>query len=387
MLKNRKSCDVALIGGLDEQGRCGVADYSICLIRAFPDSDFLIHPVILQETANLDGIDVTNAIRIESYNEVKALWKAAEAFRREAVSVVQIEHPFAACSNQLAMSLLPLFCKMKGMKVVTTIHEYSTYKWRGRLRIKLLFGFFSNFVFVVEPSFLKTLGKPKFLRKKMKYVPISSSIPSSKPSSDLMKTIKSKLKCQDEKIMAYFGFVQEHKCFQEILDAMIVLKNEGNLKTKLLVIGSIPNDIEYRRTVLKTISTSLRDYVYITGYLEPHEVSTCFALSDFAILLFKEGVSVRNSSFLAAYQSGLDIIASAPSSSSFPYDDVRFVKAPDIDLIAEAIKAMQSTENSLSHEDIAASRRITTWDEVCQLHADVYRRLFGMGRSRQVEGC
>lgn len=69
--------------------------------------------------------------------------------------------------------------------------------------------------------------------------------------------------------------------------------------------------------------------------------------SDFAVLPFYYGISVRNGSFLAAYQEGIDIITTK-GDKNFPYDDVYLMNDNTPQTIASAIEYMQ--DNSLKSE-------------------------------------
>ena len=173
------------------------------------------------------------------------------------------------------------------------------------------------------------------------------------------------------KLMSYFGFINEYKCFLELVEAIKHLKDAGKLKSKLVVIGELKESDEYHKKVLEKIREyNLDNDIIVTGYLKD-SVGDYLKASDFAVLPFYYGISVRNGSFLAAYQEGIDIITTK-GDKNFPYDDVYLMNDNTPQTIASAIEYMQ--DNSLKSEH----RKIDFyWDDISKQHVELYEKIYG----------
>lgn len=166
-------------------------------------------------------------------------------------------------------------------------------------------------------------------------------------------------------------FINEYKCFLELVEAIKHLKDAGKLKSKLVVIGELKESDEYHKKVLEKIREyNLDNDIIVTGYLKD-SVGDYLKASDFAVLPFYYGISVRNGSFLAAYQEGIDIITTK-GDKNFPYDDVYLMNDNTPQTIASAIEYMQ--DNSLKSEH----RKIDFyWDDISKQHVELYEKIYG----------
>lgn len=128
---------------------------------------------------------------------------------------------------------------------------------------------------------------------------------------------------------------------------------------------------EYHKKVLEKIREyNLDNDIIVTGYLKD-SVGDYLKASDFAVLPFYYGISVRNGSFLAAYQEGIDIITTK-GDKNFPYDDVYLMNDNTPQTIASAIEYMQ--DNSLKSEH----RKIDFyWDDISKQHVELYEKIYG----------
>ena len=127
----------------------------------------------------------------------------------------------------------------------------------------------------------------------------------------------------------------------------------------------------YFEEVLEKIREyNLDNDIIVTGYLKD-SVGDYLKASDFAVLPFYYGISVRNGSFLAAYQEGIDIITTK-GDKNFPYDDVYLMNDNTPQTIASAIEYMQ--DNSLKSEH----RKIDFyWDDISKQHVELYEKIYG----------
>lgn len=196
---------------------------------------------------------------------------------------------------------------------------------------------FANEIIVVDPQFEVDIKKIPLCKKKVRTIRIGSNIVPSVAPNDKIIELHNSLVKDNMKLMSYFGFINEYKCFLELVEAIKHLKDAGKLKSKLVVIGELKESDEYHKKVLEKIREyNLDNDIIVTGYLKD-SVGDYLKASDFAVLPFYYGISVRNGSFLAAYQEGIDIITTK-GDKNFPYDDVYLMNDNTPQTIASAIE-------------------------------------------------
>ena len=349
---------IAIIGGVDDTIKCGVMDYTKMLTSSLRENG-----VSVVEAANYNNSE--EAVEISNWHKLGTYIRLVKRLKKEKVDIVQIEYPAKAYDKSIAINLLPLICRLHRLKCVFTSHEYSNRSFLGKLR-QLPSFLFANAIIVVEPQFEKDIKKLPFCGKKVRTICIGSNINKSNATENELMELRRKVAPDGELIMAYFGFINEFKCFKELITAISMLNKDGKLKSKLLIIGTLSEEDEYQKMILQLIkSENLQDKVYITGYLE-NGVEDYLAASDFAVLPFAYGVSVRNGSFLAAYQENIDIITSKPK-SYFPYEDVYYFEDNTAHAIYDGILKVQQTTGKKYNRHIDFN-----WDSVAKKHVKLY---------------
>jgi glycosyltransferase involved in cell wall biosynthesis len=121
----------------------------------------------------------------------------------------------------------------------------------------------------------------------------------------------------DALVMCYFGFLNASKGGEELIEALATLR-QSDLDARLLMIGgsvgaSDPTNAAYLARVRAAIAAQgLDEYVIWTGYLSDEEVSASFAAADLCVLPYRDGVSFRRGSLMAALTHGLPIVSTEP---------------------------------------------------------------------------
>ncbi len=350
-----------LIGGVDSSIKCGVMDYTNRLRTALKSLD--IHVVSIEKNGPLE-----NSLEISNWHSIKAYYSLAKEISKTIESIVQIEYPAKAYGKSIGINLFPLFCRLYGVKVVFTSHEYSNRSFLGRIRQWPSF-IAADKVVVVEPRFEDDLIRFSFFKKKISTICIGSNIAKSESTEERIKEIRKSIANPEEKIMSYFGFVNEFKCFKEIIEALKILTKKGESNLKFLIIGELSKDDVYQAEILQMIEGyGLQNNIVITGYLKD-EVADYLRASDFCILPFVYGISVRNGSFLAAYQEGIDIITSKPQ-GRFPYKDISFLEDNTPETMVKAINEMINKSSNKKNRKIDFD-----WKSIAKKHKELYYSL------------
>jgi len=122
---------------------------------------------------------------------------------------------------------------------------------------------------------------------------------------------------EDALVLCYFGFLNNSKGGEELVEALDSLAQSGYNVALLMIGGAVgasdPTNRAYLDTVLKSIKgRDLRNRVIWTGYLEPPEVSASFAAADICVLPYRDGASFRRGSFMAALAHGMPTVTTNP---------------------------------------------------------------------------
>lgn len=121
----------------------------------------------------------------------------------------------------------------------------------------------------------------------------------------------------DALVLCYFGFLNASKGGEELIRALAALRG-GIMDAHLLMIGgsvgaSDPTNRAYLTQVQSLISKfGVGDHVTWTGHMSPEDVSAAFLASDLCVLPYRDGVSLRRGSLMAALTHGMPIVSTRP---------------------------------------------------------------------------
>jgi glycosyltransferase involved in cell wall biosynthesis len=121
----------------------------------------------------------------------------------------------------------------------------------------------------------------------------------------------------DTLLLAYFGFLNESKGGEELIDALALLRQRGIDAHLLLIGGDVghadPTNIAYARKVQALIERHhLADVVHRTGYVELPEVSANLLAADVVVMPYRDGVSFRRTTLIAALRHGCPVVSTTP---------------------------------------------------------------------------
>ena len=149
-------------------------------------------------------------------------------------------------------------------------------------------------------------------------------------------------------VIGYFGFLNASKGIDTLLQGVRIALN-NKLPVKLLMIGgrtgaSDPVNIVYAQEVDQMVEDlNLHDHIRWTGFVDDQAVSGHLTASDIVALPFRDGVSFRRGSLMAALAHGCAIITTYPQ-----------VDIPEImcDECMRLIPAESPTALSIAIEDL-----------------------------------
>jgi len=186
-------------------------------------------------------------------------------------------------------------------------------------------------------------------------------------------------------LLAYFGFLNESKGGEDLVLALEQLVRQG-YDAHLLMIGGQVGDVDptnraYAERVRSLIGRcGLANRVHWTGYTSLEEVSANLLATDVVVMPYRDGVSFRRTTFIAALCHGRPVVTTCPTVPLVELRDgenVLLVAPRDVESLARAISRLAddaSLRVRLSAGAEALGDRFD-WGAISQQTLDLYRRL------------
>ena len=269
-----------------------------------------------------DGLRLTLYPVIERW-DFSSWSRIAQVLERTGSEVLGIQYQTAAYQMHPATNLLPW--RLRLMKdrprVVVTFHDLKlpylfpkagpVRRWVARA---LILGSDATIVTNEEDR----IGAGGYGADNLHLFPIGSNIdPQVPPDYDRWKWRERWGVGPDEVLLCYFGFLNESKGGETLFKALARLVAAGE-RVKLLMVGgkvgsSDPTNVAYLEQMELLIrDLNLADRITWTGYVDGPEVSASFRASDICVLPYRDGVSFRRGTLMAALAHGMPIVSTHP---------------------------------------------------------------------------
>lgn len=356
--------------------QCGVGDYTHCLAKALVDLNIEV-AVLCSSFISVEPQKYRVYPLISDWNSFGILSQILKLCLEEKYDAVHVQMPTALYGKGKVVSFIIPFLRMHGIKTVLTLHEYSFSTIGYRLK-QFLPICFTNKVIVVEPFYVADICKQNKLitKKKFSFINIGSNIGNYEIDDKQIEDIRAICDPGRERLLVgSFGIISESKCFETVLETIYELKKADEWKSKLVIIGELSGKTQYQKNILNMIrQLELSEDIVITGFLEEKKVYAYLKSMDYACMLFKNGVSSRNGSFLAAMQSGLITITSKPL-FDFPYSKYcRFVDNNVSDM-RQAVVQMQNECGNHRIKEKSGDVAELSWVNIADRHKVLYEKL------------
>jgi glycosyltransferase involved in cell wall biosynthesis len=357
--------------------KCGVGDYSSILFETLSNkNDLSIYIITTEGIGYMDSANVFSIIKKWNFTSYKVLMNAINKINPD---IVHIQYPTTEYKKYTFINFLPVVLKLKKYKVITTVHEFSDSSLLGQLRV-LPNLIFSDAIIVVDPRFKNDATKFKLVKQdSIHYINIGSNIPMSSLAHKEKKQFKEKVLGDNNKfVIGYFGFINEKKGLETILNALVELK-KTKYEIVFLVIGELNESDNYHKKLKNMIiDLELQDEVVITGYLPKEDVGNYISITDMMALPFVNGVSSRNGSFLAAIQENKSVITTNPENSrlDIEYNKVYFLeKYDEVDKFKGFVELFINADKSSDNIDVNMDNTRINWGNIGDEHYNLYKSL------------
>ena len=165
---------IAVVTGSFPPDKCGVGDYTYLLCNELSKNGFEVNVITSTDTSQKGKYNLYNNINEWKFKYIFNIFKDLSKINTK---LVHIQYPTRAYGKKIMINFLPLFLKIKGYKVILTVHEYSDNSFLGKVRT-VFTAIFSDSIIVVDQRYKIDMKKNFLLKKKdIEYVNIASNIP------------------------------------------------------------------------------------------------------------------------------------------------------------------------------------------------------------------
>ena len=308
-------------------------------------------------------------------------WSTSGRLRRwiqtHDLEIVNLQYQAAAYEMHPAVNLLS--SRAAGVPLVVTFHDLNVpylFPKAGRIRwwAVLALARRASGVIVTNREDQLILERYRAIAR-LAAIPIGSNIsPSPPPSYDRDAWRRRWGVRSDETLLGYFGFLNESKGSKDLIRTCEILKGSP---VKLMMIGgrtgsSDPSNQYYAKEIDDLIAElGLEEQIFWTGYCPSSEVSAGLLAADILLLPYRDGVSYRRGSFMAAVAHGRPIISTTPrvELESLRHQENIYLVPPAAPVaMAEAVRTLR--KNDMLCKKLAAGSaelaRSFRWDSIAQ---------------------
>jgi glycosyltransferase involved in cell wall biosynthesis len=253
-----------------------------------------------------------------------AMGTVADIVMQQELDVINIQYQAAAFDMRIpAINFLPW--RLRGVcKTAVTFHDLRVpylFPKAGRLRQGAVHRLARSAegVIVTNRADQQALIEAGLPPETICRIPIGSNIHTHRPETAEIAAVRQKLGLQaNECLLGYFGFLNESKGADTLLNALAKLDDRFHL----VFIGgqtgsSDPDNNAAFLAGLKrlVIELGLEERVLWSGFLPEREVSAYLHAADLMVMPYKDGVSLRRGTLMAALAHGRPIITTEPAVS------------------------------------------------------------------------
>lgn len=364
---------------------CGVGDYIANLSGVLANQGLEVSVV----TSSYLGIPRTEGENPKVFPVIDS-WhmhgarKAIKAIKQVEPDIIVFQIPHLEYRRRIFCNLLiPVIRAVRpSAKVVVTFHEMLRRReitWRKlpyitRVVISI---YCADALILVSSSYVDGIRAVE--RKALPWrrglpltvIPVASSIPRSTLEPEDLRALRKHAGFSDSlPLLAYFGFINADKGFDDVLRVLSTLRKR-RMPAHLLMIGRFDSADPYHRTMQQRIALEgLQSHVTVTGFLGAEKVADYLAMSDACVLPFRSGLHSKSTTFLAARAQGIFTVTTSTDGTGYSQDENVYYSQPaDIESMVQAICTYGRRRS-----DPAAVRQ-PDWEEVAALYQDLFRDL------------
>jgi glycosyltransferase involved in cell wall biosynthesis len=321
-------------------------------------------------------------------------WRQIGAWlKQHAPDVLHIQYQAAAFDLGGWINWLPWWLgrRQARPRLVVTFHDLRVpyiFPKAGPLRWRSILGLacHSDAVVVTNVEDRQTLISHSVAAERLSLIPLGSNVRMGPPSGYDRGRWRASLGIHDASpLLAYFGFLNASKGGEDLILALERLVQAG-YDAHLLMIGGQVGDVDatnraYAERVRRLVEAhGLAGRVHWTGHTALEEVSANLLAADMLVMPYRDGVSFRRTTFIAALCHARPVVTTHPA---VPLAELRhgenvFLVAPnDVEALAAAVIRLADEAGLRAHLSAGAERlaRQFDWSTISRRTLELYQGL------------
>lgn len=352
----------------------GVGDYLYQLVRALKYTT-TVHPFVVTASSSSPQGGCTDPLvdRLPDAWHIRDLPFLTRRILAKRPHLVHFQHQNREFRRYGIGNLLPLVLRTVAphVRLVHTLHDpLMSLTWRGRVRTSLGLAGCAAVVAVDE----RCAQLPLLARRltatavEVQEIPPASAIPAVRLTATGRESVRRNLRLgATDTMLCYFGFLTPRKGFEVLLDVLHRTPEHVNL----VFIGEFETGNPYHEQLQQRITTlGLGARLRVTGSAPAEYVAAILAASDACVFPFTEGVSLRNTSYLAARLQGTFIVTTSLGKQGYAAaENTWYVRPSDTNAI---LQALDKHAGDRIRPDLST---LPSWQHIATRHLHLYQRL------------
>ena len=320
--------NVGLIAGEYPPMQGGLGDFTHALAQAMAAQATIVH-VLAPITTIIPNASMHRAPENVQVHRIVRHWgwrtvhELQHFVHEHQIDVLNLQYQAAAYQMHGAINLLPLLWKRvsKRVPLIVTFHDLRVpylfpkagpVRWQAIVQMAR----HASAVIVTNAEDEATLAAQHM--NNVVRIPIGSNItPVALGAFDTTAWRRTHNLPEDAVLIGYFGFMNESKGGETLIRALATLRQRG-LNVAVLQIGgqtgaSDPTNVAYMAQLNQLAQTlGMAEHIHATGFLDDRGVGEAFAACACLALPYRDGVSFRRGTLMAALVHGCAIVTTTP---------------------------------------------------------------------------
>jgi len=384
---------IGLVTGEYPPDQGGVGDFTRELARALAALGHEVHVLTsaprLTPYAPRNTVVVHRSISGWGWRSWRDIIRLDEALRFD---VLNVQYQAAAYRMHPAINLLPWRLRWRGRPpVVVTFHDLRVpylFPKAGPLRWQAILALarWADGVIVTNREDELRIANCELRIANLARIPIGSNIIPQLPEGYDRDGWRARWGLgPDDLLLGYFGFLNERKGGEDLIEVLATLVARG-LPAHLLLIGgrvgsSDPTNRAYAERVDRLIvEHGLTERVHRTGFVSSEEVSASLAAVDVCVLPYRDGASLRHGSLHACLAHGRPIVTTHPVVETPELGDgetVLLAPAQGVEALADGVARLWRDPALRERLETGAAMLAQefTWGRIAEHTLTLYERL------------
>jgi glycosyltransferase involved in cell wall biosynthesis len=340
----------------------------------------------LREPIQVDNVYLHPRIRQWWWPSMSAI---ADIAIEQNLDLINIQYQAAAFDMRLpAINFLPW--RLRGVcKTAVTFHDLRTpylFPKAGRLRQWVVhkLAHLADGVIATNQADQRSLLNAGLPLAKICRIPIGSNIATHQVNTAEISAIRQKLALSDEdRLLGYFGFLNESKGADALLQALAKLDKRFHL---IFIGGQTGSSDPENNAAFLTgigqmaVELGLKERVHWSGFLPDKEVSAYLQTAELMVMPYKDGVSLRRGTLMAALAHARPIVTTEPAVPILELthgENIWFVPVDDTIALVSAIIHLTDNRTIARRLGVGAgaAAELFSWDKIAAQTAGCFERL------------